>query len=736
MRNQLMVRLPMIAICLTSTGAIAEEAPIPTRAASQIETIIVTAQKREENAQDVPMMITPLNSEALAKIGFANMTSLGDKVSSLDIQPYYHASSTLKIYMRGVGQEEPEQIMRDQGVGVYLDDVYVAHGNTLAADLGDVERIEVLHGPQGTLYGRNTIGGAIKFISAKPTGKFGIKESLDYGNYNLLRSVTNLNLPEIANVSSKFTFLKSLQDGWVTIPESSDTFGDKDQTGARAAFRWKPIDALSVDYVFDYTHQKNTSGYLQHQYDAVPFGYSFPVFDGRQDTAWRPVQFPLHDDFSASGHSLTVDWDIGDATTFKSITAFRKFDADTANDGMESFNLPYGESSDTKLDQFSQELLLSGTGATGRVKYHLGLFYFREDGDQRFDAVPFGYGADSIYAGDVNPYVGPTENDTVLYALSSVRNESAAVYGNITWTPPVLDDRLTLDIGARQSWDTRHADVTDGPYLTFGDNLTYDPARASYSSFDPSATIDFSWTDSVHTYARISKAYRAGGFNLFDYTFVSNELSSFDPEHLLAYEVGIKSTSWDNRLRINLAAFYEKYDDIQIGFYSPEFLLFTTANAGDATIKGVEGDIEVIPVEGLRLNAAFARLDSDGDIVDPFTQIPTSGQLPNIPKWKYNVSAEYTLPPSRFGIASAQISYAYHDKQVASSASLQGDFRPSYELVDARLTLSDIPVSRGKLSLALWGKNLADEAYQVYHNYNAVMFGQPLSYGMNVTYDF
>jgi iron complex outermembrane receptor protein len=317
-----------------------------------------------------------------------------------------------------------------------------------------------------------------------------------------------------------------------------------------------------------------------------------------------------------------------------------------------------------------------------------------------------------------------------------VRNESAAVYSNVTWTPPIADDRFTLDVGARQSWDSRHADVTDGPYLTFGDNLTYAPARESYSSFDPSATIDFSWTDSVHTYAKISKAYRAGGFNLYDYTFVGNELSSFEPEHLLAYEVGLKSISWDNRLRINIAGFYEIYDDIQIGFYSPQFLQFTTANAGDATIKGVEGDLELVPVAGLRLNATFTRLDSDGDIVDPFTQIPTSGQLPNIPEWKYNFSAEYTLPPFSFGTLSAQASYAYHDKQIASSASIASDFRPSYELVDARLTLSEVPVSRGNLTLAVWGRNLADEEYEVYHNYNAVMFGQPRTYGVNVTYDF
>jgi len=245
-------------------------------------------------------------------------------------------------------------------------------------------------------------------------------------------------------------------------------------------------------------------------------------------------------------------------------------------------------------------------------------------------------------------------------------------------------------------------------------------------------TVDYKWTPSVHTYAKVAKAYRAGGADSINYTFLSSSLATFKPEHLVSYELGLKSLWWDDRLRFNADVFEEKYRDIQLGFYGPNFQEFITANAGQATIKGAEGAVEFIPVDGLKLSAAFNYLSSNATQTNPFTLVTLVQELPNVPKWKTTVSAEYTFTRLSVGTLAALVSHDYHAKELW----LPGDYRPAYSLVDARLTLSDIPVAQGDFSLALWGKNLTDKQYQVYHNYNDVVFGQPRSFGLSMNYNY
>src|SRR6185437_14051177 len=330
-----------------------------------LEEIVVTAQKYSQKLQATPLSITAFGAADLQKMGFTNFSDLTNKVPSLAITPYAFAGSILEVFIRGVGQSDVVNISRDPGVGIYLDDLYLARSTALTTDLGDLDRVEVLRGPQGTLYGRNTIGGAIKFVTAAPTGKFDAKESIDAGNFGYVRSLTSIDLPDYAGLSLKAAFVKSDIDGWVRNPGAGGDFDAKDDEGYRLALRWRPRDDLTVDYVFDYATQHGTPGYLQRGYDYPPQDYpglvdTSPLQPNRVSQSWRPVDLALKDDYKTYGHALTVTWDATDDITVKSVTAFRESDSNFTLDTAEAFNIPQIEYYVLAERQLSQELILSG----------------------------------------------------------------------------------------------------------------------------------------------------------------------------------------------------------------------------------------------------------------------------------------------------------------------------------------------------------------------------------------
>ncbi|MDB5397425.1 MAG: TonB-dependent receptor [Rhodospirillales bacterium] len=671
-----------------------------------LEEIVVTAQKRSEKIQATPLSITAFSAADLEKMGFTNFADLTNKVPSLAITPYAYAGSILEVFIRGVGQSDVVNISRDPGVGIYLDDVYLARSTALTTDLGDIERIEVLRGPQGTLYGRNTIGGAIKFVTAPPSGKFDAKQSIDVASFGYIHSLTTVDLPEYAGFSLKATFAKSEDDGWVRNSGTGGDYGSKDEEGYRIALRWHATDNLLVDYVFDYGTQHGTPNYIQRGYDDPAQDYPgivdrAPLQPGRIETGWRPVDIPLKDDFKDYGHALTVTWDLSDQTSLKSITAFRENDSNFTLDTSEAFNSPQIEYYVLAERQASQEVILSGTDDDNALKYTVGALGFIESGSQVFGFIN-------------NPFIPhlPRFSDLTLVP-GSARNSSAGVYGDVTWTPPILDGRLSIIVGGRYSSDSRYA---SGGFLATSGSV-------SYSSFDPSATIDYRWTDEIHSYAKYSQGYRAGGFNLYNVV-----LRPFQPENLTAYEIGLKSSWLDDRLRFNIDVFRQDYSDIQVNTVTLDPVLHSlvtvTENLGRATYQGLESDITFIPFEGLTLTANYSYLDaSTHSSLTP---------LPFAPRWQYNLGAEYRFGVVGPGVLSALVGWSWIGTETAGGGSI-----PGYGLVNARATLAEIAAGSGHLSLSLWGKNLADRHY-IYVNsgFGAISYGEPRSVGANLTYAF
>jgi iron complex outermembrane receptor protein len=682
------------------------ESPIPSANVVGAEEIIVTAQKRSEKIQATPLSITAFSAVDLEKMGFTNFADLTNKVPSLAITQYAFAGSILEVFIRGVGQSDVVNISRDPGVGIYLDDVYLARSTALTTDLGDIERIEVLRGPQGTLYGRNTIGGAIKFITAPPSGKFDAKQSLDFGSFGYIHSLTRVDLPEYEGFSLKATFAKSDDDGWVRNRGTGGDYGSRDEEGYRIALRWHSGDSLTIDYVFDYGTQHGTPKYIQRGYDDAAQDYlgvidKAPLQPSRVEDGWRPVDLPLKDDFKDYGHALTVSWDLSDQTSLKSITAYRENDSNFTLDTSEAFNSPQIEYYVLSARQASEEVILSGTDADNALKYTLGALGFIESGSQ-------------VYGFINNPFITrlPRLSD-LTFVPGSARNTSAGAYGDVTWTPPNLDDRLSLIFGGRYSWDSRYA---SGGFLATSGSV-------SYSSFDPSATIDYRWTDTVHTYAKYSQGYRAGGFNLYNVV-----LRPFQPESLTAYEIGLKSSWLSDRLRFNVDAFREDYSDIQVNTVALDPVLHSlvtvTENLGRAKYQGFESDLTFVPAAGLSLTANYSYLDaSTHSSLTP---------LPFAPRSQYNLGAEYDFGPIGPGVLSALVGWSWIGKETAGGGSI-----PGYGLLNARATLGEIAVGSGTLSVAIWAKNLADRQY-IYVNtgFGAISYGEPRTVGVNLTYAF
>jgi iron complex outermembrane receptor protein len=687
-------------------AAITPPDPDPPTDIAGVEEIVVTAQKRSEKIQATPLSITAFSAADLEKMGFTNFADLTNKVPSLAITPYAFAGSILEVFIRGVGQSDVVNISRDPGVGIYLDDVYLARSTALTTDLGDIERVEVLRGPQGTLYGRNTIGGAIKFVTATPSGKFDAKESIDAGNFGYIRTLTSIDLPEYAGFSLKATFVKSDLDGWIHNPGTGGDFDAKDEEGYRLALRWRPRDDLMIDYSFDYATQHGTPDYLQRGYDYPPQDYpgvtdTSPLQPGRVDRAWRPVDLTLKDDFKTYGHALTVTWEATDQMTLKSVTAYRENDSNFTLDTAEAFNTPQIDYYVLAERQFSQEVILSGSDDDLALKYTIGALGFVESGSPDFGFIN-------------TPFINhlPRISD-LSFVPGSARNRSAGGYANVTWTPPILDDRLSIILGGRYSWDRRDA---SGGFIRSSGSV-------SYTSFDPSATIDYRWSHDLHTYFKYSQGYRAGGFNLYNVV-----LRPFQPESLSAWEVGLKSSWWGDRLRFNIDGFDADYRDIQVNIVTLDPVLHSlvtvTENLGRATYQGIETDLAFVPVDGLTLTANYSYLNAGSE--------SSLTPLPFAPHAQYNLGADYRFGAVGPGVLTGIVGWSWIGRESAGGVTI-----PGYGLINARLTLGEILVGDGKLSVSLWSKNLADRRYlYVNSGAGAIAFGEPRAFGANLTFAY
>jgi len=702
---------------------------------SGIQEVVVTAQKREENLQTTPIAISAMSSDDIEKMGITDFNGVAKASPSIHFTTY-PSSNMLTLYMRGQGINDPMQVTADGAVGLYQDGFYVGRPLGAIFELADLERVEVLRGPQGTLYGRNTTGGAVNLISKKPTGEFGFKQSFSFGTRNLFRSQTVIDLPEWHNVSTKLTVLKSSEDGYVKNAGSSHDYGESGQLSGRFALNWRALDNLSVDYFMETGALDSTPGYVQNaavQRSGTVAGYTHA--DHPRGSTYRPVDLP-ESTSRFENHGLTVTWDISDTLSFKSLTGYRELKFDGYQDYAEALGTAVSTNANTTLDlvndyTFSQEFQLIGSAFDDSIRYVSGLYYFR-DSVSHYEDFFTGLLATPAY----------TSFSQKLRDVSA-EAKSLAAYGQVTWTPDILEHKLDLTLGLRFTRDDRSADrdlvsIASGPMFPGGPFVRSELGENNdqrFSRFNPAATVNYNWNDDLSTYLKVSTGYRAGGsseaapFGSFDLTY--------GPEKVTALEAGLKSYWLDRRVRINGAVFQNKLTDMQmlISTDPVDSSVVQGFNAGKATMQGVELEVLVQPVADFSMGLNYAYLHTKFDSVkapagsifdntfNPASPYAAGGEIrdlfvvPNAPRHSLNLSADYTFAHFDNSTLAAHLDYRWQSRMFTSALGGSGVpdkvsvSVPSYGLLNGRLTWA-VELPRGdRARISLWGENLTNEEY-------------------------
>ncbi len=715
-----------------------------------LEEVIVTAQKREENLQDIPISLVAFDPDQLSALGITNIGDITNKVPNLRTTAFPYSPTTIRLFMRGVGSNET-QITQDPSVGVYLNGVYIARSAGLSMDLADLERMEILRGPQGTLYGRNATGGAINLVTGIPSGEFAVRQDVSLGGRDYWRSRTQLDLPALGNVKSKFAYLQSAIDGTVRNIGVGRDFGESEKKGLLFLLRWEPSENVTVDYSYDWSDLDFTSNYYQATDGVGPtsgdgFGSLAPILSFLGGPAGVEVPLErrrvgsalLKDPFKGGeseidGHALTVTWDL-DELTFKSITGYREVQENVYQDYSANPTFTFFQNDPVDLDQrqVSQELQALGELLNKRLSYVAGLYYFRESGSE-FEIDR----ADVLFT---NP---PIFSDRIIITqrTTSAKNSAVALYGQAAYD---ISNDLTVTLGARYTRDRREAEKRDIFFPVDASD------KQSFSQFNPSLIAEYRIDSQRKVYAKVVTGYKSGGYNLRAGS-VSDFERGFEEEQLISYEAGLKSDWLSNRLQVNAAVFYSDYDDIQVDIP----LLFNpsqtnTFNAGQADISGAELDIKALPTERLMIGLSYGYLDAKfKEVVDPQTgtDITDIYVLPNAPKYSYRFDVEYRFPDIDLGTLTAYLNYSWQDDVFTQGNAriAYGAFIESYGLLNGRLVLDDIRLGqRARLQLALWGRNLEDKdwvtdsigSFRGFVADRLAAYGEPRTLGVDLTLHF
>ncbi|ROS04609.1 iron complex outermembrane receptor protein [Sinobacterium caligoides] len=737
------IKLVIAASLANSTSAYAE--PLA------LEEVVVTAQKRAESLHDTPISISAFTESDLENYDIKEVQDISNTTPNVRFSKSGGGSGgNVLLNIRGIAETDPA-ITRDLTVGMYLDGVFIGRSAGAAFDIVDLERVEVLRGPQGTLYGKNTIGGAVNFITAKPTGELGLKQTFSAGNYGLLGSRTSINLPALGEtgeglgkLSAKLAYNYTQRDGYydALLGSSVDEFDNLDSQGGRIALLWELTDDTRVNWSSDYTDKKNIGQPL--------------VFDTDRDgDVKRPDEvmgfYTDESSLKSQGHALEISSDYADLgflgdVTFKSISAYRKQAQKEAGDY--SPNGIFYSNSTTDVKQLSQELQAVGTTLDDRLDYAIGLYYFSEQGDV--------WNPQTILNPGKNPPATMGWVSTIgRYGMD---NTSYAAYGQATYTPEFLEERMSFTLGLRYTRDEK--DQYLGYDRTFNDFPLPSPmpraeAEDTFTKTTPTITVDFAWTDSLSTYAKIATGFRSGGFNTRTATAEEFQ-TAFKPEDMTSYELGMKSEWFENRMRLNAAVFYNDYTDMQVvdSEFNPGLGIMggIITNAGKASVYGGEIELTALISEDLTVNANYGYTDIDyKEYVKGGVDIANNADMSSTPNNTFSLSADYFIADIGIGQLRAFADYSWQsdsdfntdvfDPSVVNPTG--GMKQSSYSIVNGRIVLSEIiGISQGDLQIAAWGKNLTDEEYYV-HGIDfgqqlgrSVTFGDPRSYGVDITYRY
>jgi iron complex outermembrane receptor protein len=741
----------VIALFAFSNGALAQEFE-ESASSGALEEIVVTARKREENLQEVPISISVFSADDVEAKSLTSLRELSQFAPNLSMYNQgIDGALTNDVLMRGIGNS-----LGGPGVGIYLDGVYLSTQQAIDLGMLDIERVELLFGPQGTLFGRNTIGGAISYVSKKPTGEFSGTAQLDVGSYDRLDAKVNLNGPLIpGTLNARLALGTQNRDGFMKILDYDtkmqiDELGNRDRWSARLLLDWIVSDDISVLFSLESNEQDEKAT------ARTAAGNMFQVAIHRLYNTLLNVDPPLLGSnmlppnlystygtyrsglsnvnyLESTGGSMTVDWTLGNDLSFKSITAYREYHTRFGSDfDFTPHDINTGHNY-TDQEQWSQEFQLNGISFDDRMDWVAGLYYFDE---WAYDpSVSISY-EDLIEIGALA--------DSRRWIKQETTDESWAAFGEGTFD---ITDKLSATLGLRYTdetktnynertsvsaggdWHEGGYEIGEGGYNCSACQLpTY--GETSIDKTSGRANLSYTWNDDVMTYVSVANGFKSGGLE----NSVVNPgdkvptLLGYLPEEVWTYELGLKSTMLDRRLRLNFSTYFSDYTNIQYQFFYSAVengvprTVSVVSNAGAAEIKGFELTALYQPVESLTFTASVGHTDAKYTEADvrggPVT---LASKFTRTPEWSYALSGEYRVPTG-LGELSARLDYSWVDDVYFDVTNITYPWlqQEAFGLLNGRITLD----LNDDWSLSLYGTNLTDEEY-IIGAYALLGFGLP-----------
>lgn len=725
-----------VASILAATPYSAVIAADETRATA-LQEVLVTARKREESLQDTPVTVTAMSGDTLREQGAVDLRSIANATPNMQFSYGGNGSgggNFAQIFIRGVGQ--PDFIItKDPGVGVYVDGVYLARAPGSVLELLDVERIEVLRGPQGTLFGKNTEGGAVLVTTKKPTQETEVTGEVKIGSFNRRDVSASVNVPLTSDsLALRVSALSRTQDGFyrrllsmddvrtpgqIAPPNTSYNTGDINRQSGRATLYWTPSETLSFTLSADITKERQTAvdyqlidvprsntGALAANMNAYNTNIGIPSglpYDERWITKkpWTTYStWPGYNNSDIWGISGTLDWEVG-GVTVKSITAYRDLFVQTRADADGTpADIVSSGGTDIGQHQFSEELQISGRAFDDRLNWITGLWYFQEKANDRQ--------VSRQYAG-LYQITGVVGHDVTRDSYRWIEGTSYAAFVNASYD---FTAQLSVEAGLRYSEESKDftfyqfrplRNISDFSKRTVGNDWTI---------VTPKLSMHYKPTRNMMMFASYTTGFKAGGFN----GRPGNQalgLATFNEENVKTTELGLKTELFENRVRINAAAFFSDYTDIQItrllenGDRSDD-------NAGDGEVKGAELEISAVPVEGLTLTAAvgftefeYTKLKSGVSFTCMVGTDFSNCVLPFNPGYTGNFSAAYTFPLGATGDLTLRGDLTHSDKYFVEIDNVSVVGQNAYNTLDARISWNS---SDDKWELAVGGTNLTNEA--------------------------
>jgi iron complex outermembrane receptor protein len=678
--------------------------------AATVDDIVVTARRRAESLQDVPVAVTAVTGEQLEARGALDITELARSTPSLTLNAARGSNSTLISFIRGVGQQDPLWGF-DPGVGLYIDDVYVARPQAAVLDIFDVERVEVLRGPQGTLYGRNTIGGAIKYVTSRinadePEGRL----RASYGSYNQRDVIASAQLPFSDEFKVSAALARYLRDGYGKNLNTGNEHYNKDVTAFRASAEWSPTDSLFFRLAGDLVNDDSNARHGHREFAPSPAD----VYDTNAGAGDK-------NRVQTRGVSLTGEWEMSDMFTFKSITAYREgltrgnIDFDNLPQPILDIPAAYDD------DQFSQEFQV--LVSAGRLNGVAGVYYMDANASGAFDTV-----------------VG-LANLTTLTS-GSVATKSYAVFADFSYD---VTDALSVSVGGRFTKDEKEGTVfrqrylgirspyfgntTAVPFLGEAPRTNYTRTR-EFEKFTPRIAVNYKFGPDLTAYASWGEGFKSGGFDMRgDAVLYPATVNGYAPETVETYEIGLKGSLLDRRLTFATAIFDSSYENQQITTQYPAGATIASVvdNVGSSSIRGWEFEGRLRATDALTFNASLSYIDAKFDeflayiptgplnttcptVVGCFVDVSSQRDFQNTPEWTGSISANYNWVMENGSSIAFIPSIAYRGayQQFETPAPLLD--QDAYWMYDASIVWTS---SDDRLTFGVHGKNLGDERYRV-----------------------